>query len=775
MHRIPINPVIVLFVLLTVFLTLGLIAVLCRLLIARSRGAAPFNADGRKSERRKIRINRMRRYGPGLSFKLASFTIALSILVIVMVSVPLFYMMVRSQQETMMKGLWDRCTVFLDGIANSVRVYLPMGNTMQLNMLPSQIDSIPEARYLTITGIQPGTPTYEDIVWASNDPDILLKINTPELQPGISRLSDFLSHRIESIRAGMDSAAGAQIGQLSQSINELTLEAVLLSQTPNPDLLNQLADIETVIRSMEGIINQTFQDLTRVPGSEPEYVLNYTADGNRRFVFFKPILYRQGLAVNYFIGLIRLEVSIESIIEQSKKAETLLLRTIFLIAFAALVLGVIGAFVLSSLIIRPIRKLMRHVEVIRDTDDMERLANVNISITSRDEIAVLGDTINEMTHGLIEAAATASDLSVGREIQKKFLPLDLDKNGSKISSGYRETKNAVFFGYYDGAKGISGDYFDYRELNERYYAIIKCDVAGKGIPAALLMIQVATMFLNYFRNWKPSLTGMHIEEIVYQINGFLETLGFKDRFAAFALCLFDSETGDLHFCNAGDNIIHICDTSEKILKSIILPSTPAAGALPNSMIELKGGYQVQTITLDHGDILLLYTDGIEEAKRSFRDLAYREIICTEGGEGAIHGNHMAGEWGEEMGSQRVNDIINAVLNRGTYSLFKWHNPEGERELVFDYSLCEGKVDEVIMALIAAEKIFRCRRDPLASEDDCVLVDKKTDAFLKKHFLQYSGYCSRTRKYPDNDAYMYYTYLMEDEQYDDLTILGIKRR
>jgi hypothetical protein len=192
-------------------------------------------------------------------------------------------------------------------------------------------------------------------------------------------------------------------------------------------------------------------------------------------------------------------------------------------------------------------------------------------------------------------------------------------------------------------------------------------------------------------------------------------------------------------------------------------------------MERRGGYKVQTITLDQGDILLLYTDGIEEAKRMFRNSQFKEILCTEGPVGSQHANHICGQENEEMGPDRVKEIINAVMSRKTYTLYKYHNPEGNKVLRFDFSSCKGKVEEVIMAMVSVEKMFRCYKDPWADAESKVLVDRKIDEFLKAHFLQYQEYCSFTREYPENDTYLYYTHIMEDEQYDDLTILGIKRK
>jgi serine phosphatase RsbU (regulator of sigma subunit) len=488
-------------------------------------------------------------------------------------------------------------------------------------------------------------------------------------------------------------------------------------------------------------------------------------------------MYRQGNEDYYFRCLIRLEVSINSILDQLAKGQRGLLTMILLVAGIAQIIGAIGALILSTWIIRPVRKLAGFVELIRDTEDKSKLKGVEIRINSRDELAVLGDTINDMTSGLVKAAEASRDLTIGKELQKKFIPLETDKDGNKLSFGFKDIPNAQFYGYYEGAKGISGDYFDYIDLDDRYYAIIKCDVAGKGVPAALIMIQVATMFLNHFKNWTSIERGQRIEELVYQINDFIEALGFEGRFAAFTLCLFDSRTGLLRFCNAGDNIIHYYDDSDKKMKSVKFRETPAVGVLPNFLVESKGGYTVRTMTLDHGDILFLYTDGIEEAKRKFRDSSFNEIICGEDNApvNTPHGNHLAGQGNEELGKNRVEKIINAVMNRKTYSLYKYHNPEGEQTLHFDFTTCEGTVEEAVTALVSVEKMFRIYKNPAAGEDNRVLVDRKVDEFLKAHFLQYRTYCAKSGGSGENNADLYYTHVMEDPQYDDLTIVGIKRK
>jgi hypothetical protein len=78
-------------------------------------------------------------------------------------------------------------------------------------------------------------------------------------------------------------------------------------------------------------------------------------------------------------------------------------------------------------------------------------------------------------------------------------------------------------------------------------------------------------------------------------------------------------------------------------------------------------------------------------------------------------------------------------------------------------------------MVSVEKMFRCYYDPRATQENQVPVDRIVNAFLKEHFVQYRDYCSFTRDDPANSSFLYYTHVMEDEQYDDLTIMGLTRK
>jgi len=767
---------IIIFALLGLFIAVrGIGSVLTETAMLRMDAVALITGEPMTIEKQKA-VTRIKRRGMGLGIKLAIFTIILVSMVVVMVSVPLTLMMTRTQEATLLQGLRDRSKVLLESLASGARAYLPAQNVLELGFLPAQTSAVPEATYATITGFGSKATIFSDHVWATNDPDILTKIDTPEFQPGLSRLQDPISPRIAAIAKELDDQARSEVGDISKTIADLTREALTLALKTDAESVRRRDDIQLTTRNLEARLNEKLTQLASNIGSEPEFPTDkLPPKGQSRYIFFKPVLYRQGSEDIYFRGLVRLEVTIDSIYAQVDAGRKALIQVTAFIALIALVIGVIGAIFVSVYIVSPILKLVEHVKKIKDTEDKSELEGHDISIKSKDEIAILGDTINEMTHGLVKAALASKDLTIGKEVQKKFIPLETDAQGNKLTTGHLDAKYAEFFGYYEGAKGVSGDYFDYINLDDRYFAIIKCDVAGKGVPAALIMVQVATLFLNSFRNWKPTPEGLNISRVVYEINDLLEKLRFKGRFAAFTLCLFDSQTGLVRFCNAGDNIVHWFDASSGSLQTLTLPPSPAAGVLDNDLIDMKGGYQIQTLKLDPGDILFLYTDGIEEAKRSFRNSFYEIITCTEGENGAVHGNHVAGQSDEELGYDRVSAIIDAVFNRRQFILEKYHNPDNEQKLVFDFTTCQGTISEAVMALVSVEKIFRLYKDPSARSDERILVDRKIDEFLMAHFNQYGYYVQKKVENTQQKEYLYYMGVREDEQYDDLTILGIRRK
>jgi serine phosphatase RsbU (regulator of sigma subunit) len=731
-----------------------------------------------KKQKRTVLLRR----GISLRWKLAIFTIFLVSTVVLLVSIPLGTMMRQSEERTLASGLLDRVSVLLQSLSAQTRIYLPQENILDLSFVPDQSSSLSEARYVTVTGLAASgsgiRSAHLDYVWATNDPEIDKKINTATLTLGTSRSVNTLVEDIAVACSALNDRAIRAVDDMSRGISFFTAEALSLIHRTDEQAVERRQEIQQVTTQLNARLAAELNKISMEgTGSYPYYDPTKFDRSNTRYLFYRPVVYRQGAEENYVRGIVFVEISTQDLIAAVDASRARIYIATLLIGLFAIGVGGGGAFVLATFIINPINRLARHVAMIRDTEDKEKLEGKDIVIRQKDEIGVLGETVNDMVHGLIEAAAAAKDLTIGKELQKMFIPLETDSSGRKLTTGFIEDENAHFFGYYEGVKGVSGDYFDYKPLDSRRYAIIKCDVSGKGVPASLIMVEVATLFLNFFHDWTFGTNGADLSPIVCRINDLIESRGFKGRFAAFTLCLFDSVSGDCYFCNAGDNIVHIYDSVARKKKSVVLPQSPASGVFPSFMVETKGGFSTHRLRLNRGDVLFLYTDGIEESKRLFRDERFNPISCAEPGlvQDDPHGNHSVGRDWETMASERIDAIIEAVFAGGVFVLEKWHNPVAGEKLVFDFSSCDGTAEDAILALVSVEKMFRMHKPPDATEFDRVRVDRKIDLFLRKHFKQYEDYCMNREDFPDTPEYTYYTYVREDPQYDDLALMAVKRK
>ncbi|MBN1410042.1 MAG: SpoIIE family protein phosphatase [Spirochaetales bacterium] len=726
---------------------------------------------------KEIKMAQLKMKGMGLRIKFASLIITLVILIVLMVSVTLSYYMIQTQQRNLADGLYKQANVLLGSLSLAAEKYLPINETIELGVLPDQAKAMEDAKSATITAIKnirTNVPTKEEYVWATNDREILNRTGEEEYRVGETDLKDKVTNLLPEIadrvnRKGIDS-----VSDLVEQHKQLTEEATQLSTRTDAGSVQRYNEIIQEMNEKNRLITSSLHEIGSEIGSYPVY------DADRlenEYIFFKPIVYRKTGEDIYFRGLVRLVVSTRRILDTIHQSQTDLVYRIGFIALIAIGLGILGAILLASITIGPIKKLAKGVAVIRDTEDKSQLKDHHITIKQKDEIRMLADTINQMTSGLVKAAIANKDLTVGKEVQKMFIPLEKDADGKKRTTGEEKNENVEIFGYYEGAKGVSGDYFDFIKLDASHYAIIKCDVAGKGVPAALIMVEVATIFTDYFSGWTLKNPGLKIDKLVYKINDMLEARGFKGRFAALVICIMNIKTGMTVFCNAGDSLINIYSGREQKVVQHKLPEAPAAGVFPSSLVEMQTGFKQVNLTLNPDDMLLLFSDGVDEAKRLLRDADCNPVKCDEPGlkEGEFHNKtHKKGEESEEMGLEKVYAIVDAVKNKTSFTLVKQHNPVAGEEFTFDFSDCETGIKDIILGLISVERMFRIYKDPKAGNEDKIKVDKKIDEFLRKHFVQYGLYFANAVPSEDPE-YVFFSHLKEDEQYDDLTILGVRKK
>ncbi len=730
---------------------------------------------GLTEQQKKERLQEMKKRGMGLRIKFTLFITLLIIVVVLVVASALAYISINTQRDNLAMGLRKQTEVLLESLTSSARSYLPAKNTLELGLIPEQRFAMEDSLFATITGGGENDPDRYNYVWASDDENIRRKIDTDTLSIGVSRIEDEVTPKARELQERLNREARETLGDITEQLDILGEQARAIALSEEAGAEEQLSRYQREIRDLEQQVNITLKELGDVIGSVPEFSIENLEEAEREYVFYRPVVYRTVGQDTYYKGLVRLAVSTDRIVAEINESVRGLVLIIAIIAVISIGIGVVGAVIFASILIIPIKRLVAGVEVIRDTEDKSKLQDHKIAIKSKDEISTLADTVNQMTTGLVKAAAANKELLIGKDVQKMFIPLEEKPDGGKRSTGKETNERISFFGYYVGAKGVSGDYFDYRKLDDKHYAIIKCDVAGKGVPASLIMVEVATIFLSYFKNWNISKNGINLSELVYSMNDLLEERGFKGRFAALIVIIVNTETGESYMCNAGDNIVHIYDQASSRMYQKLLPEAPAAGVFPSMIVEMKDGFPQIAHQLDRGDTMFMFTDGIEEGQRKFRNETFQLITCNEPGigENEMHGNHAKGSEFEELGIPRIDDIITAVYRRGNYSLKKYHNPIPDEKLTFDFSSCEETVENAVLAMVAVEKIFRIYPDPSATAEDKVVVDKVIDTFLQEHFEQYQLYFSHPRESDDEDQVVF-THLKEDEQYDDLTVLGVRK-
>jgi PAS domain S-box-containing protein len=180
------------------------------------------------------------------------------------------------------------------------------------------------------------------------------------------------------------------------------------------------------------------------------------------------------------------------------------------------------------------------------------------------------------------------ELQVARLIQQTLLPKSLPG-----LPGYEVAA------YYQPAREVGGDFYDFLELDDGRLGLVIGDVSGKGVPAAIVMAITRTMLHAAYRLGSPS-----PGEILEQVNNILHPDIPPNMFVTCLGAILDSRIGRLQYANAGHDLPylrHADGVSE--LRATGMP----LGLMPNMCYEQK------EIALRPGESVLLYSDGLVEA------------------------------------------------------------------------------------------------------------------------------------------------------------------
>ncbi len=207
------------------------------------------------------------------------------------------------------------------------------------------------------------------------------------------------------------------------------------------------------------------------------------------------------------------------------------------------------------------------------------------------------------------------EMEIGRKIQADFLPDSIPAvDGWDVAA------------FFDAAREVAGDFYDvFRLPTTGHLALVIGDVCDKGVGAALYMslfrsLIRATAMQGYFEAeaadaaepGPPSEAGRVLVNAIQTTNRYIAVTHPKSSmFASVFFGLLDPQTGELSYINAGHEspIIYRCQGSKDILEL----SGGVLGLFPGVR------FSVAEVKLEPGDLLLAYTDGVNEAKDSAGD------------------------------------------------------------------------------------------------------------------------------------------------------------
>ena len=203
-----------------------------------------------------------------------------------------------------------------------------------------------------------------------------------------------------------------------------------------------------------------------------------------------------------------------------------------------------------------------------------------------------------LTERMVAQERMRRELALAAEVQQRLLPSCAPQGVAMEVAGFCEP-----------ARGVGGDYYDFINFdNSSQLGLAIADVAGKGMPAALLMSTVqATLRSLTARNGSHSPAKYELASIVERLNRLLFNTTNGEHYVTFFYATFDQATNQLTYVNAGHNPpLYLAAADDSDFREL------TSGGLVVGAFE-HAAYEQETVQMKSNDLLFLYTDGLTEA------------------------------------------------------------------------------------------------------------------------------------------------------------------
>ena len=359
---------------------------------------------------------------------------------------------------------------------------------------------------------------------------------------------------------------------------------------PNPDFILNESIFTLARRLRRPDVEEAARDMTA--GGSGTFMLDVLGTDEPEWVFYAPI---KSTGWSFVVAVPDTQVMAFAN-EQLYIGIGMMMLGLLLIAMML--------FVMSKRITRPIADLASTVEDLSAGNLDTRV----IAVNTRDEIGDLAQSFNQMVRDLRRHVDALKEQTAAREAVESELRIARTIQSSLLPSVFPPFPDQSAFDLHAvniPARHVGGDFFDFFFIDDRTLVFVIADVSGKGVPAALFMAVARTILRNF------AATVRSPAQLMARANELLLRDNVYAMFVTMFLGFYDVQTGRIAYANAGHP------------RPMLLSNGHVRefGEITGTILGVVDGelYEQREDQLRIGETLLLFTDGVPEARAPDRE------------------------------------------------------------------------------------------------------------------------------------------------------------
>ncbi len=282
-------------------------------------------------------------------------------------------------------------------------------------------------------------------------------------------------------------------------------------------------------------------------------------------------------------------------------------QTFIVLVTVLILLGMVGALLIASRIVKPVERMTRRINTLRGGDTLFEMED---AYRTNDEIEILAESFASLSKKTVDYIEQITTITAEKERIGTELALATRIQADMLPNTYPAFPDRPEFDIYasmDPAKEVGGDFYDFFLVDSDHLCMVMADVSGKGVPAALFMMASRIILASYAKQ------GMSPAEIMRSTNETICQNNREEMFVTVWLGILEISTGKIRAANAGHEYPVLMQPGGKceLYKD-------KHGFVLGGMDGVK--YKEYEFMLQPGARLFLYTDGVPEATNADNEL-----------------------------------------------------------------------------------------------------------------------------------------------------------